>query len=93
MGGALIKVFMILYSLELYFEPTEFVMPQKVGHNQFFSALYFYTKLLIFDESVYLKEGQIWGVGFPQICSNFRICPGFHFYGLFRSQTSLRNNS
>ena len=76
MGGALIKVFMILYSLELYFEPTEFVMPQKIGHNQFFSALYFYTKLLIFYTWKKAKSG---GLDFPRFVQIFAFARGFIF--------------
>ena len=47
-----------------------------------------------FYESMGISErSQIWGVGFPQICSNFRICFGFYFYGLFHSQSSPRGIS
>ena len=47
-----------------------------------------------FYESMGISErGQILGVGFPQICSNFRICFGFYFYGLFQSQSSPRGIS
>ena len=52
-------------------------MPQKLGHNEFFSVLYFYRKPLSFCKSMYLKTGQILGVGFPQNLLKFRICLGF----------------
>lgn len=94
LGGALINVFMNGYSFGLYFEEVGFVLPQKSGHNQFFSALYVYRTPLIFYESRGIFErSQILGVGFPQICSNFRICFGFYFYGLFHSQSSQRGIS
>ena len=94
LGGALINVFMNGYSFGLYFEEVGFVLPQKSGHNQFFSALYVYRTALIFYESRGIFErSQILGVGFPQICSNFRICFGFYFYGLFHSQSSQRGIS
>ena len=54
-------------------------MPQKLGHNEFFSVLYFYRKPLSFCKSMYLKTGQILGVGFPQNLLKFRICLGFCF--------------
>ena len=54
-------------------------MPQKLGHNEFFSVLYFYRKPLSFCKSMYLKTGQILGVGFPQNLLKFCICLGFCF--------------
>ena len=54
-------------------------MPQKLGHNEFFSALYFYRKPLSFCKSMYLKTSQISGVGFPQNWFKFCICLGFCF--------------
>ena len=79
LGGTLINVFMSSYSLELYFEEAEFVIPQKLGHNQFFSTLYFCRRHLIFMNQYTWKKAKFWEVGFPQIYSNFRICLGFNF--------------
>ena len=57
--------------------------PQKLGHNQFFSALYFFARPLNSWSIDVLERRPNFGVGFPEICSNFAFVWGFNFWVCF----------
>ena len=65
----------------------------KIWPQSIFQRTVYRTALIFYESMGTFDRRQILGVGFPQICSNFRICFGFYFYGLFHSQSSPRGIS